>query len=52
MDHATEAAMKELTRVINFVICTKEYGLKIEPTINNERHVVYSDSDWAGDKDT
>ena len=55
MDHATEAAMKELIRVINFVISTKEYGLKIEPIPNNEKQwniVVYSDSDWAGDKDT
>ena len=55
MDHATEEAMKELLRVINFVISTKEYGLKIEPNFSQEKVwniVVYSDSDWAGDKDT
>ena len=55
MDHATEGAMKELLRVINFVISTKEYGLKIEPINSKEKIwniVVYSDSDWAGDKDT
>ena len=44
--------MKELKRVIKFVLDTKEYGLKIEPRMSNEKWnmVVYSDADWAGDK--
>jgi hypothetical protein len=55
MDNATPAAMKELIKVLKFLIDTKGYGLKIQPTLNqnnnNEWHmVIYSDSDWAGDK--
>lgn len=53
MDAATPSAMKELKRIINFVIKTKHFGLKIEPTTNSDYWYlnVYSDSDWAGDQD-
>ena len=55
-DGATMAAMKEMKRVIKFVIDTKHLGLKIEPTTpDNDKMwdlVLYCDSDWAGDKDT
>jgi hypothetical protein len=36
------------------VVDTKDYGLKVEPVIkdsNTWNMVVYSDSDWAGDKE-
>ena len=38
-------------RVIKFVLDTKDYGLKLEPKMEEEEWdlVVYSDSDWAGD---
>jgi Reverse transcriptase (RNA-dependent DNA polymerase) len=53
MDGATPAAMKELRRLIKFIIDTKDYGLKIEPNSTNMDEwivKVYSDSDWGGDK--
>ena len=54
---ATPDAMKELQRVIKFVIRTRDFGLKMEPKLVDSRAdkwsiVVYSDSDWAGDPDT
>ena len=57
MKEATPDAMKELKRVIKFVLNTKDFGLKLEPKLVNNRGdkwsiVVYSDSDWAGDPDT
>jgi Reverse transcriptase (RNA-dependent DNA polymerase) len=54
MDAATTLAMKELKRVIQFVITTKDFGLLIEPKfVNNKwKMTVCTDSDWAGDKDT
>jgi hypothetical protein len=53
MDAATPAAVKELKRIISFVLKTKHYGLKIEPkhTADEWYLTIYSDSDWAGDKD-
>ena len=55
LDGATPAAYKEMLRVIKFVIDTPDFGLKVEPSIRPEDQkwelVVYSDSDWAGDKD-
>jgi hypothetical protein len=53
MDGATPEAMKELKRVIRFVINTKHYGLRIEPKYVPDRWdlTIYTDSDWAGDKD-
>jgi hypothetical protein len=54
MDGATPAAYKELKRVLQFVVNTKEYGLLIEPKWQDKNKwnlVVYTDSDWAGDKE-
>ena len=53
MDKANEAAYKEMQRIIKFVLDTKHYGLLIEPKseFNAPWHLkVYTDSDWAGDK--
>jgi hypothetical protein len=57
MDKATPLAFKEMVRLMKFVLNTREFGLKIEPKIpNNEFNfqwdmVMYTDSDWAGDKE-
>ena len=54
LDGASEAAFKELKRVIKFVLDTKEYGLKIEPKIGEDEEwslTVFCDSDYAGDPD-
>ena len=53
-DGVTRAAMKELFRVIKYVLDTRQLGLKIEPdlTLALWTIVAFSDSDWAGDKDT
>jgi len=55
MSGATEASFKEMKRVIKFVLDTKNYGLKVQPTmVGNEAKwtmTVFTDSDWAGDKD-
>jgi hypothetical protein len=52
---ATMAAYKELMRTIKFVVDTKWYGLKMVPTYNAKTGqwtiTIYTDSDWAGDKD-
>ena len=51
---ATPGAMKEMRRIIKYVLDTRELGLKIEPRLSNEGKwtiEVYSDSDWAGDPD-
>jgi hypothetical protein len=48
-----EAAFKEMLRVIKFVLDTSTVGLKLQPVFCDEWFVkVYSDSDWARDKDT
>jgi hypothetical protein len=50
---APSSAFKELKSVLKFVIDTSEYSLKLEPNINHISKcslLVYSDSDWAGDK--
>jgi len=56
LDCPTEAAFKELKRVIKFVLDTREYGLKIKPTIEDADEAwnitVFSDSDYAGDAET
>ena len=57
MMKATADGMKELKRVLKFVIDTKTLGLRMapekQPTGNLAWEVVvYSDADWAGDKDT
>ena len=58
MDGATEEAMKEMLRVIKFVLDTRNIGLKIEPKLPKDFLKefmwileMFSDSDWAGDKD-
>jgi hypothetical protein len=55
MGEATPAAFKELKRVIKFVLDTKNYGLRIEPKLKEKQDdwelILYSDSDWAGDKE-
>ena len=56
MDAATEGAFKEMCRVVKFVLDTKEYGLKLEPALLLKDDMVsltmYTDSDWAGDRET
>ena len=54
MKEATPDAMKELMRVIKFVLSTKNLGLKMQPkpVIDKWQVVVYSDSDWGGDPET
>ena len=54
MDGATPAAFKEMLRVIKHVLDTKTLGLRIEPKMLHKvlwHMVLWSDSDWAGDKD-
>ena len=53
---ATKAALKEMFRVIKFVLDTETLGLKIEPKLFEGNKLIftlkgYSDSDWAGDKE-
>jgi hypothetical protein len=55
MKEATPNALKELKRVLKFVIDTKDFGLKMEPKdgdLGEWVMTLYTDSDWAGDKDT
>jgi hypothetical protein len=56
MDSATEGAFKEMLRVIQFVLATRDFGLYLNPTPLEKMDdgwdlVMYSDSDWAGDLD-
>jgi hypothetical protein len=56
MDKATPEAFKEMKRVMRFITRTKDYGLKMAPIkLDKDKFkwnmVVYSDSDWAGDKE-
>ena len=48
-----KAAYKEMLRVIKYVLDTKLRGLKIDPEMVNIHWIIllFSDSDWAGDKD-
>jgi hypothetical protein len=54
MTGANAAVFKELMQVIKFVLGTREYGLKLAPkgedAMRRELRI-YSDSNWAGDKD-
>ena len=55
MSGASIAALTELLRVIKFVLSTANYGLYIEPKMQEDKMwdlVVYLGSDWAGDKDS
>jgi hypothetical protein len=55
MDKATEAAYKEMLRVVKFVLDTRNFGLFLRPTsIDQDASwslTVYSDSNWAGDSE-
>ena len=56
LDCLTEAAWKELHQLNKFVLDTKEYGLKVEPKIEEFDKswtiTVFSDSDYAADNNT
>ena len=55
LDRPNEAALKEMKRITKFVLDTANHGLKIEPQkMIDDKWVlkVYTDSDWAGDKNT
>ena len=44
---------KKMLRVIKFVLDTRTFGLRLQPVKCDEWFVkAYSDSDWAGDKDS
>ncbi|KAL7574348.1 hypothetical protein ACA910_008452 [Epithemia clementina (nom. ined.)] len=53
MDGAGERHMKELQKVIRFVLSTKDYGLRTEPRLAEKWSLeAYSDADFATDQDT
>jgi hypothetical protein len=56
MDGATPVALKELKRVIKFVLDTRTFGLKIEPKLGEDKNkwtmTVFTDSEYSGDKET
>jgi hypothetical protein len=55
LDGTTPAAMKELYRVIKYMLDTWNKGLKIEPIFGDSGPwdlVCFSDSDYAGDPDS
>jgi hypothetical protein len=53
MDKASPAAFKEMVRVMKFLLGTKDYGLRIQPGEVKDQWSLsmYTDSDWAGDKE-
>jgi len=53
-DFPTSAALKELKRVIKYVLDTEHYGLNFSPMDTGEEWeiVAFSDGDYAGDKET
>ena len=53
LDGASQAAYKEMLRIIKYVLDSKSKGLKIEPMLEELvwKIILFSDSDWAGDKD-
>ena len=56
LDGPISAACKEMLRTIKFVLDTKTLALKIAPTLEEGEliwnMIAYSDSDYAGDKET
>jgi len=56
LDCVTPSAIKELKRVIKYLLDTKELGLKVEPVRMENNDIVqievFCDSDFAGDKET
>jgi hypothetical protein len=54
MDGATPSAFKEMKCLAKFVMYTDDYGLEVLPTISRAKKwkmTIYTDSDWAGDKE-
>ena len=54
LNGATDAAFKEMHRVIKYVLDTKNMGLKLEPNSFKKAPwdlVCYSDSGYAGDSE-
>ena len=54
MDGATPCAFKEMNRLLQYVIDTKNYGLRMDPIIDHSAEwniKVFTDSDWGGNKD-
>ena len=55
MKRANNAHLKSLHRLISFVVNTKERGLLIKPLMDGKmdwKMEIFSDSDWASDRDT
>jgi hypothetical protein len=56
LDAPSEAAYKEMLRVIKFVMQTKDTALRIKPDLTDRSEkwtmIAYSDSDYAGEKET
>ena len=56
LDCTNQAAIKEMRRVIKYVLDTRDYGLKIDPVLQGTNGFfdlqTYCDSDFAGDKET
>ena len=54
MDKATHKDLQEMLRIVKHVLDTKDLGLRIEPKVQNTliwTMIMWSDSDWGGDKD-
>ena len=52
LDKPNQAALKEMKRVIKYVLDTKNLSLKIKPRLGDEKEwnvIAFSDSDFAGD---
>ena len=53
LDGPDSGAFKEMLRVIKYVLDTQNWGLKIQPSLEDEWDLVcYCDSDYAGDPDS
>ena len=53
LDAPDSGAFKEMLRVIKYVLDTQNWGLKIQPSLEDEWDLVcYCDSDYAGDPDS
>ena len=54
MDGASKLQFKKMLQVIKFILDTKDFGLKIVPTLHNGiwQLEAFSDSDFATDKET
>jgi hypothetical protein len=55
MDSTNWGNYQEMLQIVKFVIDTKNFGLKVEPKINENLEwnlKLFCDSDWAGDPET